>query len=81
MPRYFFHTQSDIRTTDEVGVELPGALEARKQAIQSCGDLMKDCADVFWDSRPWSVVVTNASGLVLWEIDIDGTAAPAAPAG
>ena len=80
LPRYFFHTQSDFRFSDSEGLELAGLFEARKQAIQSCGELMKDCADVFWGSRPWTVTVTDAVGLVLWEIGIDGTAAPAAPA-
>jgi hypothetical protein len=80
MPRYYFHTQSDNRLTDTDGVELAGPFEARKQAIKSCGDLMRDCADTFWGSRPWSVTVTDAVGLVLWEIGMDGTSSAAAPA-
>jgi hypothetical protein len=41
---------------------------------------MRDCADTFWGSRPWSVTVTDAVGLVLWEIEMDGTSSAAAPA-
>lgn len=78
MPRFYFHTQSDVRITDSEGLELAGAFEARKQAIQSCGELMKDCADAFWGSRPWSVTITDVTGVVLWEIEIDGSASPAA---
>jgi hypothetical protein len=79
MPLFFFHTQTESRTTDAEGVELPGAVEARKQAIQTCGQMMHDAPLAFWGSRPWSVVVTNAAGLVLWEIFMDGVSSAAAP--
>ena len=79
MPKYFFHTQTDTRHSDEEGLELPGAIEARREAIMTCGELIRDCPEPFWGSRPWSVTVTDATGLVLWEIYIDGVASAAAP--
>jgi len=39
--------------------------------------MMIDAADAFWGSRPWSITVTNAEGLILWEIIMDGSATPA----
>ena len=80
MPRFFFHTESETRTTDEEGMELADGLEARRQAIKSCGEMVRDCPQAFWGSRPWSVTVTNAEGLILWEIFMDGVSSPCAPA-
>lgn len=77
MQRYFFHTQTDSRTTDEEGTVLNSPAEARTQAIETCGQMMKDAPEGFWGSRPWTVTVTNFNGLVLWEISMDGAACAA----
>ena len=78
MQRYFFHTQTDTRFTDQEGMALETPADARNQAIETRGQMMKDSPDGFWGSRPWTVTVTNFSGLVLWEISMDGaTCAPA----
>lgn len=74
MQRYFFHTQTDVRFSDDEGIVLPHAAEARRQAIQTCGQMMAHAPDGFWGTRPWSVTVTNSAGLVLWEIFMDGVA-------
>ncbi len=52
MPRFFFHTQTDTRVADQEGVELDGSVEARRQAIQTCGEMMRDAPEGFWGSRP-----------------------------
>jgi len=80
MPRYFFHTQTDTRTTDEHGTEFDGPVQARREAIRTCGEMMREAPEGFWGSRPWTVTVSDAVGLVLWEIFMDGTSSPAAPA-
>lgn len=72
MQRYFFHTQTDSRITDEEGTVLEGPIEARRQAISTCGQMMQDAPEGFWGSRPWTVTVTDSAGLVLWEISMDG---------
>ena len=77
MQRYFFHTQTDTRETDEEGTVCDGPGEARRQAIKTCGQMMADAPEGFWGTRPWSVTVTNFSGLVLWEIFMDGVQCPA----
>jgi hypothetical protein len=79
MPLFFFHTQTTVRFTDEEGTELKGPFEARQQAIGVCGEMLRDAPKEFWGSRPWTVTVTTAEGLVLWEIYVDGTSAAAAP--
>jgi hypothetical protein len=78
MPRYFFNTQTGTRFTDEDGFELDGPVEARRQAIITCGEMMRDAPEGFWGSRPWHVTVTDPDGLVLWEIMMDGNASAAA---
>jgi hypothetical protein len=78
VPRFFFHTQTDTRFTDEEGIELPDAVAARGEAIRMCGEMMRDAPEGFWGSRPWTVTVTDATGLVLWDISIDGAASAAA---
>ena len=80
MARYFFHTQTDRRGTDEEGIELSGDAEARREAIRASGEMMRDCPEPFWGTRPWTVTVTNAGGLVLYEIVLNGYATPDAAA-
>ena len=47
MPRFYFHTQTLTRSSDEDGTELPSPFEARRQAIATCGEMMRDCAEGF----------------------------------
>jgi hypothetical protein len=77
MALYFFHIQTDSRMTDETGIDLATPLEARAEAIRTCGEMVKDDPKNFWGSRPWSVVVTDAAGLILWELSMDGFASSA----
>jgi hypothetical protein len=77
MPLFYFHTETDVRTTDSDGADFPGYVEARREAIRTCGQMMQDAPEVFWGSRPWSVSVTDATGLILWEIHLDGQASAA----
>ncbi|WP_443027167.1 DUF6894 family protein [Sphingomonas sp. LB3N6] len=72
MPRFYFHTETDVRTTDTEGHECGSYSHARREAIKTCGQMMQDAPEVFWGSRPWSVSVTDATGLILWEIYLDG---------
>jgi hypothetical protein len=76
---FYFHTQTDTRVTDEDGFEFDSPVEARRQAIKTCGEMMRDAPEGFWGSRPWSVTVTDSAGLVLWEVQVDGSPSAAAP--
>jgi hypothetical protein len=78
--RYYFHMQTDTRGTDTDGIEFANKLDARKQAIVTCGQMMQDDPDIFWGSRPWSVTVTDNAGLIIWEISMDGVSSPAGSA-
>ena len=72
MPLFFFHSQTDTRTTDVEGTEFPDHLAARQEVIKLCGELLRDAPAPFWGSRPWSLSVTDARGLILYEINVDG---------
>jgi hypothetical protein len=78
MPRFFFHTETESRFTDAEGTECLDHVAARHEAIRTCGEMMRDCAEGFWGSRPWSVTVTDGAGVILWEIGLDGYSSPAA---
>ncbi|WP_076068278.1 DUF6894 family protein [Sphingomonas montana] len=77
MALYYFHTQTETRSTDSDGIDLGTPREARAQAIITCGQMLKDSPDAFWGTRPWAVVVTDAKGLILWELSMDGISSPA----
>jgi len=79
MPLYFFHTQTDTRYTDREGTMFEHPAQARREAIQVCGEMMREAPETFWGTRPWTVTVTDGAGLVLWEISMDGAATAAAP--
>ena len=72
MPHFYFHTETNVRTTDTEGMEFPGYEEAKHEAIRTAGQMMRDTPQEFWGSRPWSVSVTDADGLIMWEIYLDG---------
>jgi hypothetical protein len=78
MALYYFHMQTDTRHHDSEGAEFATPQAARAQAIVTCGQMMQDAADSFWDSRPWTVLVTDAANLILWELTMDGFSSPAA---
>jgi hypothetical protein len=40
-------------------------------------DDIRDVRKIFWELRPWSVSVTDAEGLIMWELHLDGQISPA----
>jgi hypothetical protein len=53
-------------------MECESPQETRAWAIITCGHMEKDAPSSFWGSRPWSVTLTGADGLILWELSIGG---------
>jgi hypothetical protein len=47
MALYFFHMQTDTRFSDQEGTEFASPVEARAQAIITCGEMMRDAANGF----------------------------------
>lgn len=77
MPRYFFHTSTDTRFTDDEGVDYATSADARRQAFRTCSELIHSAEDTFWQTRPWTVTVTDAKDAIIYEIAINGFAADA----
>ncbi len=72
MPRYFFHVHDAIDRPDRDGLELGGPEQARNQAVIACGEMLKDLDGAFWDSREWTMTVTNEQGAVVCELKFSG---------
>ena len=62
MPRYFFHVIDGRSIIDNEGLELAGLKEARIEAIQLAGAILRDEGDKFWNGGEWHMNVTDASG-------------------
>jgi hypothetical protein len=63
MPRYFFNVIDGRSIIDNQGSELAGLKEARVEAIQLAGAILRDEGDKFWNGEEWHMNVTDASGL------------------
>ena len=79
MSRYFF-TLNDGLPPDDEGIELSDLGSARIEAVGMAADLLRDRPEMFAQGNDWTVSVADESGLVLFQILIVATEAPAAPA-
>lgn len=65
MPRYFFHTFNGSAHPDAEGTEFPGLEEAREEAIQTAGEIIRGQSIKSWKGSDWHMEVTDASGQTL----------------
>ena len=79
MSRYFF-TVNDGLPPDDEGIELSDLGSARIEAVGMAADLLRDRPEALAQGNDWTVSVADESGLVLFQILIVATEAPAAPA-
>ena len=77
MPRYFFHVGESAGGLDSEGMELPDHNAARIEAAATMGELLRDKAGEFWDSKAMKLIVTDKSGLILFVLDLSAVEAPA----
>jgi len=63
VPRYFFHITDGQAFRDNVGTELPGLVEARREARATFGDLLKNRFD--WETDTWQIDIANEQGRIL----------------
>jgi hypothetical protein len=68
MPRYFFNVIDGRDIIDNQGSELAGLKEARVEAIQLAGAILRDEGDTFWKGEEWHMNVTDASGQSLLKL-------------
>lgn len=77
MPRYFFHTEGHRSAPDHEGVELPDHYAAKLEALRTMGEMLRGERHDFWDSRVLKLIVTDATGLILFVLDLSAIEAPA----
>jgi hypothetical protein len=77
MPRYFFHVDNGVIAPDEEGIDLPDHQSARMQSVQMLGEMLQDHAEEFWDDHSLKLIATDASGLIVFVLDLSGIEAPA----
>jgi len=77
MPKYFFHTEGRDEYLDEEGLELESHQAARIEAARMLGEMLRDNAHAFWTARSLKLVVSDASGMILFALDLSGIEFPA----
>jgi hypothetical protein len=68
VPRYFFHVADGHIFCDDVGTELPSLVEARREAIATFGDLVKNRDE--WKSKEWRIVIADAEERILLTLNM-----------
>ena len=76
MPRYFFDIKDGSRVEREA-YDLADLATARCEAVTLAGRLICNAASTFWDSREFSMTVSNIEGLMLFTLHFIGTEAAA----
>jgi len=69
MPRYFFHVMDGRASIDAEGTDLPGLREARAQAIETAGQILRDNGARFWDGTEWHMTVCDVSGTTVFSLN------------
>lgn len=75
--RYYFHSQDGHVFHDDEGIELDDHAAAQRAALGFMFDNMKG-SDTFWETASFQVTVADREGLVLFTLDLQGRASPAA---
>jgi hypothetical protein len=75
--KYFIHSEGRTSYQDTDGVELHSVDAAREIATRTIGEMVRDGHPHLWGSQPWTLTVTDQSGLILFTISVHATDAPA----
>lgn len=70
MPRYFFHVHDGRSTPDTDGTEYPSFADARLEAVRYVGRLVHEQARSIATGQDWHLELADATGLILFRIDI-----------
>lgn len=77
MPRFLFHIIGADQATP-LCRDLPDFEAAQREALKTTCQLVAEDSDAFWSAGEWQMVVTDASGLVLFTLQMHSTVAPVA---
>jgi hypothetical protein len=78
VPKYHFNTDD---RADADGREMASLAEAKCEAIRMAGQTVCQGAEGFWNRAEWKMTVTDASGLILFDLLIIGTESAACGGG
>ncbi len=76
MQRYFFHTQDGQSFHDADGTLLADDDAARVEAARVLGQLVNEHPSHIWRDDQFHIVVTDESGLVLFQLELAAMNAP-----
>ena len=78
MPMYYFHVRDGLETVDDaIGTELSGLGEARSQAIEAAGEILKDKGRHHWTHGIWRMQVTDDRGVTVCQLSFEASCANA----
>ena len=60
MPLFYFHVEDDRTVLDQQGTELPDIEAARREAITTAGEMLRNGSGaVIWSGKAWRMWVTS----------------------
>jgi len=68
VPRFFFHITDGQIFRDNIGTELPSLVEARREALLTFSDLVKNREE--WKSDEWCIDIANGEGRTLLTLKV-----------
>ena len=71
MPRYFFHVKDGETSLDHEGVVLASAEEARAQALEMMGEILRDGGRNHWTDESWRMHVMDDDGETVCRLTFD----------
>ena len=81
VPRFFFHVQDGVCSSDTEGTLLPDLASARTEAVKLSGAMISECDGAFWSGEPWTLTVEDDQGLALFMLYFGATASAAGQTG
>lgn len=76
MPKFSIQLRTDSHVWDTVVVEREGMDSLRLEVAAFVGELLKEHAAKIWADEEWRIDVTDASGLILYYMQVAATKAP-----
>lgn len=78
---YHFQVRTESHVSSSEIAELDGLEAARIEAARRIGKLLNEHARQIWAGEDWRMDVTDATGLILFTIQVSATDAPATMGG
>jgi hypothetical protein len=73
MSHYNINIRTQSHIADSVPVETESLPDLRLEMAKFVGELLRDHAALIWSDQDWQIDVTDASGLILYVINISAS--------